>query len=220
MAAALREQHIAQARALPRRLLNFLRHNPHPVIITQPAPTLSQSEAVETAGTTSASDPNAPMTTTHEAPSINSDPWAVFNPFRPWKNPETGRWHEPVYSLRKQADLVKMARQRGLEDLLPPGKKSTADRERRTVEQGLRVKGTGAGQRVKGKLWERTIKGRLEKRRQAMLDMPRMIEKWKQVSRATRWLAGRKRKYSHIRSWATEEAGRNGQNERFMPIVL
>ncbi|KAF2237528.1 hypothetical protein EV356DRAFT_529857 [Viridothelium virens] len=187
MAVAIREQHIAQARALPRRLLNFLRHNPHPTIVAQPAPSSSQSEAVETAETTSLSDPNASMTTIHATRSVSSDPWAVFNPFRPWKNPETGRWHEPVYSLRKQADLVKMARQRGLEDLLPPGMKSTTERERRTVEQGLRVKGTGAGQKVKGKLWERTIKGRLERRRQAMLDMPRMIEKWKQLGHGRGW---------------------------------
>ena len=181
MAAALREQHIAQARTLPRKLLQFLRTNPHPIIVAQPSPAPSQSGTIEVSETTSSSDPNAQMTTTHDIPSINSDPWTIFNPFRPWKNPDTGRWHEPKYSLRKQADLVKIARGRGLEDLLPPGKKSTGERERRTVEQGLRVKGTGVGQRVKGKMWERTQKGRLEARRQAMLDMPRTIEKWKQV---------------------------------------
>jgi hypothetical protein len=43
------------------------------------------------------------------------------------------------------------------------------------------VKGTGEGQKVKGKLWERTLKGRLEMRRQAMLNMPAMIQEWKQV---------------------------------------
>ena len=182
MATAIRQQHIAHARALPKKLLNFLRQNPHPAIVAQPLSTLPRSGAIETSETTSSSDPNASMTTTHDVPSTSSDPWKTYNPFLPWKNPETGRWREPKYSLRKQADLVKLARQRGIEDLLPPGKKSTVERERRTVEKGLRVKGTGVGQRVKGKMWERTIQGRLEARRQAMLDMPRMIEKWKQVS--------------------------------------
>ena len=41
------------------------------------------------------------------------------------------------------------------------------------MEQGLKVK---------GKKWERTMKGRLEKRRVAMLEMPKMVQQWKQVS--------------------------------------
>ncbi|KAI9694018.1 MAG: hypothetical protein M1822_003289 [Bathelium mastoideum] len=182
MAAVLREQHIAQAKTLPGKLLTFFRNYPHPLIVAQPPSAPARPEPVETSETTSPSDPNASVTTTHETPSLSSNPWAVFNPFRPWKNPDTGRWREPVYSLRRQADLVKLARQRGLEDLLPPGKKSSRAREVRTVEQGLRVRGTGVGQRVKGKAWERTMRTRLEKRKQAMLDMPRMIEKWKRVS--------------------------------------
>ena len=181
MAVALREQHIAQARTLPAKLLTFFRNHPHPLIATQPASPPFHPQTVDTSETTSSSDPNASVTTAHEITPASSDPWAVFNPFQPWKNPDTGCWQAPRYSLRRQADLVKLARERGLEDLLPPGKKSTAARETRTVEKGLRVKGTGVGQRVKGKLWERTIRGKLEKRKQAMLDMPRMIERWKQV---------------------------------------
>lgn len=49
------------------------------------------------------------------------------------------------------------------------------------------VKGTGEGQRVKGKAWERTLKGRLEVRRQAMLDMPGMIQEWKQKGHGRGW---------------------------------
>lgn len=108
---------------------------------------------------------------------------AFPNPFQPTKNFTTGRWHGPVYGLRKQADLVKLASAYGVVDLLPWTIKKPGEKEARRIERGLTVKGTGEGQRVKGKLWERTLKGRLEMRRQAMLDMPRLIQEWKQVRR-------------------------------------
>lgn len=76
---------------------------------------------------------------------------------------------------------MKMARANGVEELLPFTVKGTDERIRRREESGLRVKGTGVGQKVKGKLWERTMKGRLEKRRQAMLNMPKLVQEWKQV---------------------------------------
>lgn len=60
-------------------------------------------------------------------------------------------------------------------------KKSDVRREKRE-QFGLRVKGTGVGQKVKGKAWERTMKGRLEERRKAMIGMPEMIRQWKEVS--------------------------------------
>ena len=74
-----------------------------------------------------------------------------------------------------------MARANGVEDLLPPTVKGTEEILRRRMESGSRVKGTGVGQRVKGKSWERTQKGRLEKRRVAMLGMPKLVQTWKQV---------------------------------------
>ncbi|THH30599.1 hypothetical protein EUX98_g3571 [Antrodiella citrinella] len=45
------------------------------------------------------------------------------NPFIARKNPESGRWAPPKYSLRQQADLVKRARQSNLLHLLPAGPK-------------------------------------------------------------------------------------------------
>jgi len=72
-----------------------------------------------------------------------------------------------------------------VEELLPYSPKKTEERTKRREEHGLRVKGTGVGQRVKGHEWERTLKGRLEKRRQAMLDMPKMIQQWKEVCKGT-----------------------------------
>lgn len=47
-----------------------------------------------------------------------------------------------------------------MEELLPFSVKSTEYRLQRRLENGLRVKGTGVGQRVKGKESERTMKGR------------------------------------------------------------
>ncbi|KAI0077389.1 hypothetical protein K474DRAFT_1621397 [Panus rudis PR-1116 ss-1] len=47
----------------------------------------------------------------------------IPNPFLPRRNPETGRWAPPKYSLRQQADLVKAAKASGTLHLLPPGPK-------------------------------------------------------------------------------------------------
>ena len=79
------------------------------------------------------------------------------NPFMPMKHPVTGRWHDPKYSLRRQAELVKMARDHGVEELLPFTNKGTETRLRKRVEFGLRVKGTGVGQKVKGHKHERQL---------------------------------------------------------------
>ncbi|TDL25217.1 hypothetical protein BD410DRAFT_785087 [Rickenella mellea] len=48
---------------------------------------------------------------------------ALQNPFLPWFNPKSKRWHPPVYSRRRQAELVKKARETGLVGLLPLGPK-------------------------------------------------------------------------------------------------
>ncbi|KAI0301640.1 hypothetical protein B0F90DRAFT_1718863 [Multifurca ochricompacta] len=45
------------------------------------------------------------------------------NPFIPHKNPESGRWAPPKYSLRRQAELIKHALASGTIHLLPPGPK-------------------------------------------------------------------------------------------------
>src|SRR5947207_2555888 len=60
-----------------------------------------------------------------------------------------------IYSLRRQADLFKLARKHGVEGFLPFTVKGTEERLRRRIENGLRVRGTGIGQKVKGKGWER-----------------------------------------------------------------
>ena len=77
--------------------------------------------------------PKTPHAAPKSAPSSSTKPPSkqdasarlqLLNPFVPHKNPETGRWAPPKYSLRRQADLVKAARKAGIEGLLPPGPKT------------------------------------------------------------------------------------------------
>lgn len=77
---------------------------------------------------------------------------------------------------------MKLAIKYNVEPLLPVGPKSSEYKAARMAERGLRIKGTGIGQKVKGHKWERTMEARLEDRRKAMTEMPEMIRMWKQVS--------------------------------------
>lgn len=45
------------------------------------------------------------------------------NPFKPSRDPRTGKYHAPRYSLRRQADIIKLAIRFGVSDLLPPSAK-------------------------------------------------------------------------------------------------
>ncbi|KAK4156971.1 CSL zinc finger-domain-containing protein [Chaetomidium leptoderma] len=129
MAAAV-TKNVQLALALPARLRTFLARYP-------PASILPAGAAAET-----------PKTAYQEE---------TPNPFMPLKHPATGRWHDPKYSLRRQAELVKMAREHGVEELLPYTPKGTEAKLRKRVELGLRVKGTGVGQKVKGHKHERRL---------------------------------------------------------------
>ena len=175
---ATTEKYVKLAQTLPPTLLRFFARYPPPLrsrsssnVSTAPA-----SSPLSISSSDSSAAHNEISVQLPEAPSKPS------NPFQSQKHPVTGKWHEPIYSLRRQADLVKLARANGVEELLPFTVKGTQERIRKRAEHGLRVKGTGVGQRVKGKEWERTMKGRLDRRKQAMLEMPSMIQKWKQVS--------------------------------------
>ncbi|EXJ81410.1 hypothetical protein A1O3_07702 [Capronia epimyces CBS 606.96] len=109
------------------------------------------------------------------------------NPFLPRKNPVTGRWAGARIGLRRQAELVKLAKKHGIEELLPPSRKATAFKEARLLERGLRVKGTGEGQKVKGHKWERRVGANLDKRRTAMENMPDLVREWKQRGHGRGW---------------------------------
>lgn len=170
-------KYIKLAEALPPRLTRFFARYP-PQAILSPSTTSVPPSSTPSQGSSAASADQIPS---------QDNALAFPNPFKAHKHPVTGKWHDPVFSLRRQADLVKLARKHGVEELLPHTVKGTEERIRKRMENGLRVKGTGIGQRVKGKESERTLKGRLEKRRQAMLEMPQMIQTWKERGHGRGW---------------------------------
>ncbi len=172
---AVNPRHIKIAQSLPPRLTRFFARYPPPAL--QQLLPQSPQTSITTAPTTSPSDPNTTTSSDDHTPSE-----LYQNPFQSQKHPITQKWHNPIFSLRRQADLVKLARNHGVEELLPFTVKGAEERLRRREENGLRVKGTGIGQKVKGKGWERTLKGRLAKRKKAMIEMPKMVQNWKEVS--------------------------------------
>ncbi|PSN65384.1 hypothetical protein BS50DRAFT_575410 [Corynespora cassiicola Philippines] len=179
------------AKSLPPRLLRFFERFPPPALVQNAPVPPSTTLDTPVAPMTSPADPNAAATDSAapapaEFTSVTQE-LPYHNPFQPRKNFVTGKWHGPVYGLRKQADLVKLAQQHGVLDLLPYTIKKPGEKEKRRIERGLQVKGTGVDQKVKGKLWERTLKGRLEARKQAMLDMPALIQEWKQKGHGRGW---------------------------------
>ena len=74
----------------------------------------------------------------------------VRNPFKPTIHPQTKKWHNPIYSLRRQKKLVVLAREYGVDSLLPPTTK--AEKKGPTSMKKM--------MKPKGKLWERTLKER------------------------------------------------------------
>lgn len=125
---AANHQYIALAKTLPEKLQRFLARYPAPQLL----------------------DVGAPKTHT----GYQTD---TRNPFRPQFFEATRRWHNPVYSARRQADLVKLARAHGVEELLPSTTKNTEAKLAKKVALGSRIKGTGVGQRVKGRIHERML---------------------------------------------------------------
>ncbi|KAM0795497.1 hypothetical protein BDR22DRAFT_894191 [Usnea florida] len=172
------QEYVKLAQSLPPRLLRFFARFP-------PPPSHRPTSSPPTTLLTTTSPPANPPETSLSPPPPQPRPYP--NPFQPQKQTANGRWRSPVFSLRRQAELVKMARDNGVEDLLPYTTKGTEVRLRKRMEHGLRVKGTGVGQKVKGKKWERTMKGRLEKRRVAMLGMPQLVQQWKQLGHGRGW---------------------------------
>ena len=170
------ESYVKLAQSLPPRLLRFFSRYP-PRLNSNPEKIPSSDPALNT---------SAPTFLAHNNEQISShqvlEPSSLPNPFKCHKHPATGKWHDPVFSLRRQADLVKLARTHGVEELLPFTVKGTNYRIQKRAEQGLRVKGTGVMQKVKGHKWERMMRGKMIGRKEAMLAMPQMIHDWKKVN--------------------------------------
>lgn len=175
MAAAIKEQYVSLARTLHPRLTRFFAKYP-PLIPRFPA-----TSSTEDAPPIPSIPDTTNMNVAKKSKALNAA-LPYHNPFMPRLNHETKRWIGPQYGLRIQADLCKLARAHGVEELMPFTIKRSDIREQRRLERGNRVKGTGKGEKVKGHKWERHLAPKLEKRRQAMMEMPAMIEEWKLVS--------------------------------------
>lgn len=112
--------------------------------------------------------PPRPFAAYLEKPSVTSDP--NLNPFLPNKNADTGRWHGAKYSLRRSADLFKMARKFGLQDLLPPIPHRKFYEDKYNNKNWMR----GLSFQKKQK-WERELSDKLEKRKAALESMDAKI---------------------------------------------
>lgn len=172
------ESYVKLAQSLPPRLTRFFTRFPPEWV--------SNSEVI------SNSNLSTPLLTGQNSkeslPPQVLGPSSLPNPFKPHKHPITRKWHDCVYSLRRQADLVKLAREHGVEELLPFTVKGTEFRRQKRAELGLRVKGTGVDQKVKGHKWERTLRVRTAARKEAMLAMPQLIYEWKKVNLLARMI--------------------------------
>ena len=182
--------HVRLAQSLPPRLLHFFKRYPPPAL-SAASSTSTPSQTIQIAENTSSSDPNAPTSSIEVDSDIldtyGSNDGLKRNPFLPFRNPRTGNWHPPHYSLRRQADLFKLASSNGVLPLMPVSPKHPEIKEQKRIENGLRVQGTGIGKKVKGKMWERTLKGRLEERRKAMEGMPELIRQWEERGHGRGW---------------------------------
>ncbi|KAF2671350.1 hypothetical protein BT63DRAFT_477851 [Microthyrium microscopicum] len=183
MAAAANTQFIEIAKTLPPRLIRFFtRFPPKPETAAEPVLAPRKVPILKEDGTTKYTiEPNnRHVTSEHPTEDPN------YNPFLPWQNPTTQKWRAPMYNMRKQAGLVRLARAHGVEELLPWTIKKQAVREARR-ELGSRVRGTGEGQQVKGHSWERAMMFKVRQRETAMTEMPKLIREWKTRGHGVGW---------------------------------
>jgi hypothetical protein len=96
------------------------------------------------------------------------------NPFKPSKDPRSGRFHAPRYSLRRQADLIKLALRFGVAELLPPSVKMNRllYGKKRPMAGTLKPKGT---------FEERTRKDYVEKKQKSLEESLRVVAMRKMV---------------------------------------
>ena len=196
-APSARNARIQLAQQLPPVLTRFFQRYP-PARFSAAASLPPTSTLSAESSAPSQAPPDAPAdssATRSHAPSWDPAP---PSPFQTWKHPVTGLWQGPAYSLRRQAELVNTARAHGVEELLPYTVKGSGIRAMKRFEEGLRVRGTGVGRKVKGHWDERTLQTKLETRRKAMLRMPRLVMKWREVrlrgsavwERTNSWIGG------------------------------
>jgi large subunit ribosomal protein L25 len=145
---------------------------------------------------------------TEQTQSPPASPDAIFNPFLPWKNPQTGRWAPPQFSLRRQADLIKKARWIGPEAvaLLPPGLKAKALPPSPSPQQRTWVHGKVTEVPTKTETWSSLLDKARAKSSAKKADnwhrpitwagvVPPRTVRGKEVGHLSRLYAGRKRMF-------------------------
>jgi len=97
------------------------------------------------------------------------------NPFKPSRDPRSGRIHGPRYSLRRQAEIIKLAMRFGVADLLPPSEKMNKllYGKKRPMAGTIRPKGTYE---------ERTRTQYVEKKQKSIEESLRVVAMRKMVS--------------------------------------
>merc|ERR1712093_342057 len=95
-------QYVKLAQQLPPRLSRFFARYPPQAIVSSSALSKASSPCTPAADSSASSADHI---------STGQDGLTVPSPFRCQKHPITGKWHDPVFSLRRQAELVKLARQ-------------------------------------------------------------------------------------------------------------
>lgn len=127
------------------------------------------------------------------------------NPFVPRLNPKSGKWRPAAISLRRQADLVKLAKASNALHLLPPGPKTP-----RPTEQTLRA-ATETNAKFEGRPTGTVTKGNKEEEDSSWM-IPASWEgkvEYKEVAGAelgTRLYAGKKRMFKGHRWERVKEA--------------
>lgn len=111
-------------------------------------------------------------------PPVSSESWAKtgeerFNPFLPYRNEFSGRWNDPKYSNRRQADLYKAARRLGLEQFLPTESRWNQSSEPAGIIRGSRF--------FKKTIPERTLLSRERRVEEALKNMDARIHGMKLV---------------------------------------
>ncbi|QPG75355.1 hypothetical protein FOA43_002708 [Brettanomyces nanus] len=106
--------------------------------------------------------PPSPIRSYANKPTLTNAPDA--NPFLSNIHPVTKTFHDPIYSLRRQSELYKLAYKFGIVDLMPSlanGKKLFAEKyESKPVLRGVL--------RPKGHKWERTYDDRMKRLEEGM----------------------------------------------------
>ena len=96
------------------------------------------------------------------------------NPFKPTRDPRSGKFHAPRYSLRRQADIIKLAMRFGVAELLPPSAKmdKLLNGRKRPMAGTLKPKGSYE---------ERTRRQYVERKQKSLEDSLRVVAMRKMV---------------------------------------